>query len=48
MGKDKIRFRDLSTPNKIAISLAWGIGVFYVILFGIGMLIGIVEVILGV
>lgn len=39
--KNKIKFDNLSTPNKIAIILAWITGTLTIISFIIGMLTGL-------
>lgn len=43
--KKIIRFSDLSGHLKFAIVMAWIVGIFYIILFGIGFIIGIIGTI---
>ena len=42
---EKVRFKDLSMPNKIAIVLAWIVGVTYTIYFIIAFVIGVIGAI---
>ena len=45
MEERKIRYRNLSTPLKIAVVSAWVIGVYFAVAFGIGFLIGMFSVV---
>ncbi len=40
MEKEKIRFRDLSTPLKIAIVMAWAVGCLFIFSYAVGIILG--------
>lgn len=45
--KEKVRFRDLSFPAKVGVVGGWAFAVYFVGLFLLGFLIGLVEIYFG-
>ena len=41
--KQKIKFSDLSWPLKVGAISAWVIGLFYCMIFGLGIVLGILS-----